>query len=277
MLRFAIETAQRAGRLLLRYRKRGLRRDQVRIKASHADLVTEADIASDQLIMRAIHARFPDHVVFSEESSTGIPPDVEWLWVVDPLDGTTNFAHGLPLFAVNLALANYGQVVLAVTHDPTASRTYWAEAGNGAWVRARGRDQRLRVSETTNLSQCLLATGFPYDRGTNPDDNLAEFVALDKRVRAVRRLGSSALAQAWVAAGILDGYWEAGLKPWDTAPGSLLVTEAGGTTSDYLGHTWRLRSRNMLVTNGRPEVHLCIQDVIALARKSLELEASEDS
>jgi myo-inositol-1(or 4)-monophosphatase len=277
MLGFAIDTAQRAGRLLLRYRRRGLRQDQIHIKVSHADLVTEADIASDQLIARAIHSSFPDHVILSEEGSKGIPPAVEWLWVVDPLDGTTNFAHGLPLFAVNLALANHGRVVLAVTHDPTANRTYWAEAGSGAWVRARGQDQRLRVSETAILSQCLLATHFPYDRGTNPDDNLAEFVALERRSRAVRRLGSSALAQAWVAAGMLDGYWEAGLKPWDTAPGALLVTEAGGIASDYWGQPWHLRSRNMLVTNGRPEVHLSIRDVIALTRKSLGASPSSNS
>jgi myo-inositol-1(or 4)-monophosphatase len=270
MLDFALDLAERAGQLLLGYQKSGLSSDQVRTKASLSDLVTEADVASEGLILGEIRTRFPGHGIFSEESSSGEPPDVEWLWLVDPLDGTTNFTHRLPIFAVNLALASRGEVVLAVTHDPSAGRTYWAEPGRGAWVRTGSQDQRLHVSTAGLLRQSLLATGFPYDRAINPDDNLAEFAALDRRCQAVRRLGSSALASAWVAAGILDGYWEAGIKPWDTAAGSLLVREAGGKISDYRGQPWRLASRSILVSNGQPGVHASILETIAEVRGRLE-------
>jgi myo-inositol-1(or 4)-monophosphatase len=270
VLDFAIHVAEQAGQLLLDYQRSGLPADQVRTKASLADLVTEADLASERVILGAIRTQFPSHALFSEESSSGKPPDVEWLWLVDPLDGTTNFAHRLPIFAVNLALAHRGQVVLAVTHDPTAGRSYWAVSGGGAWVRAKSRDDALHVSTADSLRRSLLATGFPYDRATNPDDNVAEFVALDRRCQAVRRLGSSALAAAWVAAGILDGYWEAGIKPWDTAAGSLLVKEGGGAVSDCLGQPWQLASRHILVSNGQPGVHQAILETIAEARRLLD-------
>jgi myo-inositol-1(or 4)-monophosphatase len=270
MIDFAIDLAARAGRLLLEYQKSGLSTDQVRTKASLADLVTEADLASERLILSEIRARFPSHDLFSEESSGGEPPDVEWLWLVDPLDGTTNFTHRLPIFAVNLALASRGEVILGVTHDPCTGRTYWAERARGAWVRVGSQDQPLHVSAAGSLQQSLLATGFPYNRASNPDNNLAEFAALDRRCQAVRRLGSSALAAAWVAAGILDGYWEAGIKPWDTAAGALLVREAGGAVSDFLGQPWRLASRSILVSNGQPGVHAAVLETITQVRGRLE-------
>ena len=270
MLDFAIKVAEQAGQMLLGYQRSGLSADQNRTKSSPADLATEADVASEHLILSAIRERFPNHAFFSEESSTGEPPDVEWLWLVDPLDGTTNFAHRLPIFAVNLALAHQGTVILAVTHDPSAGRTYWADSGSGAWVRAASQDHPLHVSAANDLPHSLLATGFPYDRASNPDDNVAEFAALDRRCQAVRRLGSSALAAAWVAAGLLDGYWEAGIKPWDTAAGSLLVQQAGGMVSDYSGHAWRLASRNILVSNGQPDVHRGILEGIVEARRRLQ-------
>jgi myo-inositol-1(or 4)-monophosphatase len=270
MLDFAIDVVEQAGRVLLGYQSSGLSTEQVRTKVSLADLVTEADVSSERLILGAIRTQFPAHAIFSEESSSGEPPDVEWLWLVDPLDGTTNFAHRLPIFAVNLALAHRGEIVLGVTHDPTIDRTYWAEMGNGAWLRIGGHDHPLHVSNARSLKHCLLATGFPYDRATNPDDNVAEFAALDRRCQAVRRLGSSALAAAWVAAGILDGYWEAGVKPWDTGAGSLLVREAGGAVSDYRGNPWQLVSRNILVSNGQDGVHPVILETISGARRLLE-------
>jgi myo-inositol-1(or 4)-monophosphatase len=269
MLDFTIAVAEQAGQMLLGYQRSGLSADQIRIKSGPADLATEADVESERLILGAIHTEYPSHAVFSEESSSGEPPDVEWLWLVDPLDGTTNFTHRLPIFVVNMALAHKGEIVLAVTHDPTAGRTYWAERGRGAWVRTDSQDRLLHVSATGALQHSLLATGFPYDRATNPDDNVAEFVALDRCSQAVRRLGSSALAAAWVAAGILEGYWEAGIKPWDTAAGSLLVHEAGGAVSNYLGDPWRLASRNILVSNGQPDVHRGILEAIAEARRRL--------
>jgi myo-inositol-1(or 4)-monophosphatase len=270
MLEFAINVAEEAGRLLLGYQDGGLSTDQVKTKVSDADLVTVADIASERLILGALRAQYPNHNVFSEESSSGAPPSAEWLWLVDPLDGTTNFAHGLPIFAVNLALAYRGEVVLAVTHEPRRGRTYWGERGSGAGIRAAGRDDSLHVSGTEDLRHSLLATGFPYDRATNPDDNVAEFVKMDSRCRAVRRLGSSALAAAWVAAGNLDGYWETGIKPWDTGAGALLVREAGGAISDFQGEPWQIASRSIVVSNGHPGVHLAMLETIAEARRRFD-------
>ena len=127
----------------------------------------------------------------------------------------------------------------------------------------------MRVSSSASLRQCMLATGFPYNRANNPDNNLAEFAAVDQRCQAVRRLGSSALAAAWVAAGMLDGYWEVGIKPWDTAAGTLLVHEAGGVVSDFVGQPWHLASRSILVSNGQPGVHTTILDTIAGERARL--------
>jgi myo-inositol-1(or 4)-monophosphatase len=270
MLEFAIEVAEEAGRLLLGYQDGGLSTDQVKTKASDADLVTVADVASERLILGALRAQYPRHRFFSEESSRGEPPDAEWLWLVDPLDGTTNFAHGLPIFAVNLALAHRGEVVLAVTHEPRQARTYWGERGSGVGVRADGRDDFLHVSATEELKHSLLATGFPYDRATNPDDNVAEFVKMDRRCRAVRRLGSSALAAAWVAAGNLDGYWETGIKPWDTGAGALLVREAGGAVSDFRGQQWQIASPSIVMSNGHPGVHLAMLETITEARHRLD-------
>jgi myo-inositol-1(or 4)-monophosphatase len=135
---FAIDLACRAGDLLRDYRQRGLVDDTIRSKTGHFDIVTEADLASERLILAALRSSFPGHGIHAEESANGVLPDAEWLWLVDPVDGTTNYAHGLPIFAVNLTLAYRGEPVLGVTHDPSSGRTYWAERGGGAWVRVAG-------------------------------------------------------------------------------------------------------------------------------------------
>lgn len=276
MREFAIQLARQAGRLLLDYRRRGLAREQIRTKSNHVDLVTDADLASERLISEAIRSRFPGHCIYGEETAGASLPEAEWLWLVDPLDGTTNFAHGVPLYVVNIALAHQGTLVLGVTHDPSSGRTYWAERGGGAWLRVRTRDQRLRVSSTDSLGRCLLATGFPPSRLTNPDNNLAEFAALEMQVHAVRRVGSAALELAWVAAGLLDGYWEPWLNPWDWAAGVLLVREAGGQVTDYGGHPWELSSRTLISSNGCPAVHTALVEAIAAARASLRPSAPQE-
>ena len=263
MREFAIALAQRAGELLLDYLHRGLAEDTVREKTSHFDIVTEADFASERLILAALRDRFPDHSIYAEESANGAVPDVEWLWLVDPVDGTTNYAHGLPIFAVNLALAHQGVPVLGITHDPSAGRTYWAERGGGAWVRAGGIDRRIGVSGVANLERALLSTGFISGRREKPTHNRAEFTALDLRSQSVRRLGSAAMALAWVATGRLESYWEEGLKPWDWAAGQVLVTEAGGRISTYAGAPLDLKSPNLVASNGRPEIHDAILETIA--------------
>lgn len=269
---FAIDLAQRAGATLLAIRQDGLAEEQVRTKGTLSDVVTDADLAVQRLIVGTIQARFPAHQIVAEEGSDeeeGV--GAGWAWLVDPLDGTTNYAHGLPLFAINLTLVRDGIPVLGVTHDPSAARTYWAEAGGGAWLRTGGRNQPLHVSATAEFSRCLLATGFPYDRATNPDNNVAEFAALDSQVQAVRRLGSAALALAWVAAGVLDGFWEARLMPWDWAAGWLLVREAGGEVTDYQGRPLTLASHTLVASNGQPAIHRALLEGIAAARAAAGL------
>jgi myo-inositol-1(or 4)-monophosphatase len=263
---FTIELACRAGNLLLEIIERGLDHDHTRDKLGHFDIVTEADIASEHLVKEALRAAFPGHSVHAEESASGSLPSCEWLWLVDPVDGTTNYAHGLPIFGVNLALARDRQPVLAVTHDPSAGRTYWAEAGGGAWLRSDGRDRRLEVSDVTEISRALLATGFIHGRATGSHANRAEFTALDLKSQSVRRLGAASIIMAWVAAGHLEGYWEAGLKPWDLAAGWLLIAEAGGKLTEYDGSPFRLDSPTMIASNGQSGVHETIMATLAEVR-----------
>lgn len=269
MREFAIDLARRAGALLLDFHRRAATGHDFDTKSSPVDLVTEADVASDALIAAAIRAAFPDHSIHSEESATGPLPQVEWLWVIDPLDGTTNYAHRVPFFGVNIALARWGAPVLGVTFDPFADQVFWAEQGNGAWLRTDGREQRLRVSPIADLSRSLLATGFPADRRTNPDNNLAEFSALERRSHGVRRQGSAALELAWVAAGIVEAFWHPRLKPWDAAAGCLLIQEAGGVVTEYDGRPWRLDSPTMVASNGQGGLHDALLATIAAARQGL--------
>jgi myo-inositol-1(or 4)-monophosphatase len=263
---FTIALAQQAGELLLDYRRRGLSEDAIRTKSGHFDIVTEADVASERLIFSAIRAAFPDHGFHGEESANHRLPAEPWYWVVDPLDGTTNYAHGLPIFAVNLALMHDGLPELGVTHDPSSGRTYWAERGGGAWMRARGQDTRLTVSAVTTLERALLATGFVAGRKLDPAHNRAEFTALDLRSQSVRRLGSAALALAWVAASLLEAYWEEQLKPWDWFPGWLLIAEAGGRVTEYSGAAVVPSSVSLIASNGQPGIHDEILATIANVR-----------
>jgi myo-inositol-1(or 4)-monophosphatase len=266
MREFAIDLARQAGALALEMQARGLRADQIRTKSHHADLVTEADLAVEGLIAAAIIERYPEHSIFAEESAGAGMPNAEWLWLIDPVDGTTNFAHGLPLFCINVALAHWGVPVLGVTCEPAAGRIYWAETGAGAWLRVAGQDSPLRPSRVDHLRQSLLATGFAHGRRESTPANLAEFAALDMDAHAVRRLGSAALALAWIAAGRLDGYWESELKPWDAAAGWLLVQEAGGRATDDYGRSWRLTSRYIVASNGQTGVHEALLATIRSAQ-----------
>ncbi len=269
MREFAIDLARRAGALLLDYHRQAAFGHDFTTKSSPVDLLTAADIASDALITEAIRTAFPQHSIYSEESAAGPLPPAEWLWVIDPLDGTTNFAHRVPFFGVNIALAHYGTPVLGVTYDPVSEELFWAEQGCGAWLRKNGREQPIRVSTIAALSSSLLATGFPADRRTNPDNNLAEFSALERRSHGVRRQGSAALELAWVAAGIIEAFWHPRLKPWDAAAGWLLVHEAGGRITEYTGRPWHLDSPTMVASNGQPGVHDAILETIAAARQSM--------
>jgi len=273
ILEFALDTARRAGRLLCEFANR---QHTINHKSTVIDLVTEADLASERLIVAAIRARFPDHTILSEEglgdltAAHGHHNWRDWqsqssrhsrqeqaaqgallLWLVDPLDGTVNYAHGYPIWGVSLALAEAGKVVTAVVYDPLRDEIFWAERGQGAWLDGRGnRGARLHVSKAASLQEALLATGFPYQRALQADNNLTEFNAVMPRVQGVRRAGAAVLDLAHLAAGWLDGYWEKYLQPWDWAAGWLLTEEAGGKVTTLDGQPWSLQEKSMAASNG---------------------------
>lgn len=254
-LAFALETTRKAGQLLCEFYHQ---RHTVQRKSSDIDLVTEADLASERLIVDAIRALFPEHKILSEEglgdTTTDAPgqnlqaaaAEIDWLWLVDPLDGTVNYAHGYGVWGVSLALAERGRVVLGVTRDPLRDEVFWTERGRGAWQDRR----RLQVSAASRLSDALVATGFAYRRAALEDNNLAEFGAVMPQVQGVRRAGAAVLDLAHVADGRLDAYWEMHLNPWDWAAGWLLVKEAGGVVTDLRGEPWTLGTGEIVASNG---------------------------
>jgi myo-inositol-1(or 4)-monophosphatase len=208
------------------------------------DLVTETDKRSEALILAAVREAFPGQAINAEESGRAAGDDYEWL--VDPLDGTTNFAHKFPVFSVSIALTFRRQLLMGVVYDPLRDELFAAEAGQGA----RLNDTPIRVSATGALDQTLLATGFPYDVRTNPNNNLAEFERFARLAQGVRRTGSAALDCSWVAAGRLDGFWELRLNPWDIGAGALIVREAGGRVTTYSGDEDFLGKDSMVASNG---------------------------
>lgn len=215
-------------------------------KGDPHNLVTETDHASEALIVAALARRFPDHAVRAEEGR-GHAGDGGVEWVVDPLDGTNNFAHGLPIFCVSLAALRGGEVVVGVTYDPLRDELFAARRGGGARLNGR----RIAVSQRATLAESIVVTGFPYDKRTNPDNNLAQFVAVTPHVRGIRRLGSAALDLAYVAAGRMEAYWERGTHAWDVAAGVLLVTEAGGRVTDYAGGPAQIDGGRFVASNGQ--------------------------
>ncbi|WP_079913582.1 inositol monophosphatase family protein [Paenibacillus sp. 32352] len=225
-------------------------------KYSPHDLVTEVDKGAEKMIRNLIQTHFPHHSILGEE---GVEPgpaasskaleevsDAEYLWIVDPLDGTTNFVHGFPFFSVSIALAHKGEVIVGVVYNPIHDELFVAEKGKGAYVKGR----RMRVSKETKLSESLIATGFPADRSYALPVNLQGVQALTPKVRNIRVAGSAALHMAYVAAGRLSGFWEIGLNSWDMAAGALLITESGGTVTDTSGNPYNLGVRNVLASNG---------------------------
>ena len=209
------------------------------------DLVTEFDKRSEELIISAIQQNFPDHAILAEESGHHNAIS-EYQWVIDPLDGTTNFAHGIPLFSVSIALLKNNSPVVGVVYDPLRDEMFSAELGYGATLNNHG----IHVSSRTDLGQAVISTGFPYDLRTNPRNNLAQFVEFQRLTQAVRHLGSAAIDCSWTAMGRLDGYWELGIKPWDIGAGALIVREAGGRVTSVDGAENFLASDSILVSNG---------------------------
>lgn len=249
--RIGIRAAYRAGRILTEYFGNAF---QVTKKGA-IDLVTDADVAAEQIIVATIGERFPDHAVLAEEGgASGENP--QHRWIIDPLDGTTNFAHRLPIFAVSIAYARDDEIVMGVVLNPTSGELFTALRGRGA----RLNDNPIRVSSTEHVRDSLLVTGFPYTINTaSLETPMARFARCLSAAQGIRRLGSAALDLCYVACGRFDGFWEENLKPWDTAAGMLIATEAGARVTDYADRAYGIDDKQILATNG-----LIHQEVVAL-------------
>jgi myo-inositol-1(or 4)-monophosphatase len=245
LLNFAIQTARDAGRILA---ERFGRKIEISNK-SEIDLVTESDLASERLIIERIKTYYPRHAILAEESGASEPANGEkrsdWRWIIDPLDGTTNYAHGYPTFCVSIGLECQGRLELGVVYDPIRDEVFSAERGQGAALNGR----RIRVSPTPSLASALLCTGFPYDVRERSEfaRHFTNFIMV---AQAVRRDGAAALDLAYVAAGRFDGFWEEGLKPWDVAAGVLMIEEAGGRVSNYANGPFDIFTPPILASNG---------------------------
>lgn len=240
-LDFAVSAAKEAGLFL---KKNLHKRHSVHYKGE-INIVTDEDRKSEEMILGRISREFPGHDILSEESDAR-ESGAEFRWIVDPLDGTTNYAHGFPVFCVSMALQRSGETVIGCIYNPMLDEMFTARAGSGAFLNG----ERIRVSPVADFSKSFLATGFPYDLRTDRNNNINYFVALAKKTLAVRRAGSAALDLAYTAAGRFDGFWELKLHPWDTAAATLLVREAGGTVTDISGGEHTLRSGSIAATNG---------------------------
>jgi myo-inositol-1(or 4)-monophosphatase len=252
LLQFATQIAVEAGDLLKseHHKPRDIRHK------GDIDLVTEMDLKAEALIIKAIQASFPGHSILAEESGdTHAHASSEYLWVIDPLDGTTNYAHGLPIYCVSVGLLKDNKPYLGVIYAPELGELYTAQIGQGAKLNGKS----LTVSQTTDLASSLLVTGFPYDVQTQKT-NLADFEKFTLQVRAVRRLGSAAIDLAWVAAGRFDGFWEAKLSPWDVFAGHVILTEAGGQITDYQGQELGLNLKPILASNGH--IHISMMNLL---------------
>jgi myo-inositol-1(or 4)-monophosphatase len=257
MLSIAIEAAREAGRILQGFRGRAY---EIETKHDQTfNLVTAADKAAERAIIEVIHRHHPDHQILGEEGGA-VTTRSEYKWIIDPLDGTTNFTHAFPIYSVSIAVEYKGEVIAGVVFDPSANELFHAEKGAGAFMN----DTRLHVSSVEDLSRAMLVTGFPYNVQENPNWCHERFIAFLMNAQAIRRLGSAALDCAYVAAGRLDGYWEVALQPWDKAAGQLLVTEAGGTISNFEGGPHSTYDPPFLGSNGL--IHHRMVDILTAAK-----------
>lgn len=246
MLNVAIKAARAAGAIINRA---ALDVEAVRVSQKQVnDFVTEIDHASENVIIDTLLSAYPRHGIHAEESGRAHGnPDADHVWIIDPLDGTTNFIHGFPVYCVSIALSVRGRIEQAVVYDPTRNDLFTATRGRGAYMN----DRRMRVSRRSRLSDCLIATGFPFRKGDDFKTYLQMMADVMKRTAGLRRPGAAALDLAYVAAGFTDGFFETGLKPWDVAAGSLLVTEAGGLVGNFTGEADHLTPQECLAANPR--------------------------
>ena len=245
MLTIAIRAARIAGDLIQRSAENV---DRLSInKKSKNDFVTEVDLIAEQEIIKIILNAYPEHSILAEES--GEHKGNDYIWIIDPLDGTTNFLHGYPQYAVSIALKRKGRIEVGVIYDPLRDELFTAEKGGGAMLNNR----RIRVSKQTNINEALLGTGFPFKYPEHFDSYLQMFKTLMGNTAGIRRAGSAALDLAYLSTGRFDGFWEIGLKPWDMAAGILLVQEAGGVITDFSFENDYLKSGNLIA--GNPKMH----------------------
>jgi myo-inositol-1(or 4)-monophosphatase len=249
----AVQVAKEAGALIRSYHERGA---AVRAKGQSYNLVTEADLESEKLIISRLKEAFPEHAILAEETSAATEA-AEHLWVIDPLDGTNNFAHSFPFFSVSIAFWRDGKPVVGVVYDPLRDELFTAERGQGAFLN----EQPVRVSPASSLSESVLATGFFYERGEMMRRTLRQIQTFfEKPIRGIRRTGSAAMDLCYVAAGRLDGFWELRLSPWDYAAGGLIVSEAGGRVTDVTGGPFDLFMGNVCASNG--QIHDDVLEVV---------------
>ncbi len=241
VIKKVIQIAQEAGAIV----REGFGQNfLIETKGSLTNLVTEYDKKSEKEIINFIRKEFPSHSVLAEESGNH-KSGSEYLWVIDPLDGTTNFAHGLPIFSVSIGVQKNGETICGVVYDVMRDALYSAELGSGAFCNGR----KLSVSQNSDIRKSVLVTGFPYNISENPDHAFEHFIAFLKNARAVRRLGSAAIDFCYTAEGVFDGFWEVFLHPWDMCAGKILVEEAGGIVTDFNGNEINIFSKQILATN----------------------------
>lgn len=257
-LNTAVAIAREAGALLMDGFGRTI---SFETKSSAVDFVTEYDKSAEKLITKRLTSAFPAHNLVGEEGASK-NGDSDYRWYIDPLDGTNNFAHGLPVFCVSLALYKNNQPQIGIIYQPVLDECFTAITGQGAYLERGGKRTRLAVSTTASLTQSLIATGFPYDHQTSAHNNVAQLGAMLRQVQGIRRAGSAALDLAYVAAGRHDGYWEFKLHSWDVAAGVLLVQEAGGLVTHVDGTPYQIAPRLALIASNK-RIHDPIQTTLA--------------
>lgn len=247
----AIKAGLEAGKILL---ENQAKKKKIGYKGE-INLVTEVDYLSERTILKVISKDFPEHSVLTEESK-GKNRNSAYLWIIDPLDGTTNYAHDFPVYCVSIALQKDEEIILGLVYNPILKELFLAEKEKGAFLNGK----RIFVSKTRQLSKSLLATGFPYDIRTSKENNLDYFSKFALKAQAIRRAGSAALDLCYLAMGRFDGFWELKLSPWDTAAGISMVAEAGGKVTDFSNRKFNIFSKNLLATNGK--IHKQMLDVL---------------